>query len=369
MYVRGLFEDGLEFRPQFKVVLVCNDEPVVPSEDLAFWKRARVLPHESVFDENCPKYQEEQFNAKRFPIDRRFWEKIPGLVQPFMWKLLRKYEETKGGIINVEPQKVLAATSRYRRANDKFKSFAEDIMVYKKGSYVTVSDAYSRYKEWLRDGSPGMKYPDKNHFKEQLSRYLCNDPNGKGWENFEMRDTDEPVNEEDKDTNGLGRFIEECTEESTSNIYLKEMYEAYCKWASKNGIGIGEENAFKSKFEIVENMVIRRTLKNRGEDAMNVAEKTAEISNSSVPPSSCSSFSINCLSSGSFTATDVASSSSTSCTGISSIFGIPEPPLICIGDHILREKIKKDSDILDETVAENESVTEDENESSDEEDN
>ena len=83
----------------------CNEEPMVPSEDLAFWKRARVLPHESVFDESYPESQDEQFEKKRFPMDKRFWERIPGMVQVFMWKLIRSYEETKGGIIKMDLRK------------------------------------------------------------------------------------------------------------------------------------------------------------------------------------------------------------------------------------------------------------------------
>jgi hypothetical protein len=61
---------------------------MVASEDLAFWKRARVLPHESVFDEKYPETEDEQFEKKLFPIDWRFSERIPGMVKAFIWKHL-----------------------------------------------------------------------------------------------------------------------------------------------------------------------------------------------------------------------------------------------------------------------------------------
>jgi phage/plasmid-associated DNA primase len=303
----------------------CNEEPMVPSEDFAFWKRARVLPHESVFDEIYPETQDEQFEKKRFPIDRRFWEKIPRMVQAFMWKLIRKYEETKGGVIKIEPQKVLSATSRYRRANDKYKSFTEEVMIYEKGKCVTVSEAYSRYKEWLREGFPGSRCPDKNHFQEQMSRYIGNDPTRKGcWQDHQMRETDEPVDE--KDSNGLNQFMEECTEESTSNTPLKDMYNAYLKWVAKKGIEAGEEAALKSKLEIINQMVVLRILK--GEERIEYNSNSSNNSNSSSgsPPSP-----LNCL---------------------NGAFKVSNPPFIIGGDSKLRTKMKDEMKVMEDNESE-----------------
>jgi intein/homing endonuclease/phage/plasmid-associated DNA primase len=308
----------------------CNEEPMVPSEDLAFWKRARVLPHESVFDESYPESQDEQFEKKIFPIDKRFWEKIPGMVQAFMWKLIRKYEETKGGVIKIEPQKVLSATSRYRRANDRYKSFAEEVMVYDKGTYVTIADAYSRFKEWLREGFPGIRAPDKNHFKEQLSRYLGSDPTGRGWENYKLRELDEPA--DDKDVNGINRFIEECTEESISNSPFRDMYDNYCKWCAKKGVEIGDEAAIKSKLEIIGQMVVRRALKDRNRQE----QDNNNSSNSSSPPNPLGY--------------------------LDGTFRISDPPLIVNGDPKLRSKMKKEMSIVDDNVSEEDDSSDEEEE-------
>ena len=55
-----------------KSFLYINDEPAVSSEDIAFWKRTRVLPHESVFNDVYPETETEQFRQKRFPINQNF---------------------------------------------------------------------------------------------------------------------------------------------------------------------------------------------------------------------------------------------------------------------------------------------------------
>ena len=46
-FARGLYKEGSEITPMFKLVLICNDPPQVPYSDKATWDRIRVLPFES----------------------------------------------------------------------------------------------------------------------------------------------------------------------------------------------------------------------------------------------------------------------------------------------------------------------------------
>ena len=98
MYARGLFEEGTEFLPMFKVILVCNDEPAVSSEDIALWKRTSST--NKLINDVYPETETEQFRQKRFPIDRNFSRRIDGMKQAFMYKIIKRYikktDETSG---------------------------------------------------------------------------------------------------------------------------------------------------------------------------------------------------------------------------------------------------------------------------------
>ena len=66
-FARGLYKEGSEITPMFKLVLICNDPPQVPYSDKATWDRIRVLPFESTFCNDAPASFEEQLKEKRFP--------------------------------------------------------------------------------------------------------------------------------------------------------------------------------------------------------------------------------------------------------------------------------------------------------------
>ena len=46
---RGLHKDPIEFKPQFKLVLLCNELPKVPPNDEATWRRMEVVEFKSKF--------------------------------------------------------------------------------------------------------------------------------------------------------------------------------------------------------------------------------------------------------------------------------------------------------------------------------
>jgi P4 family phage/plasmid primase-like protien len=93
----GLFEKNhREIEPMFKLVIICNNMPLISDSDKGVWKRICVIPFESTFTENAPETWEEQMEQKCFPKDSRFAEKIPSMIQAFAWVLLnhRKKKST-----------------------------------------------------------------------------------------------------------------------------------------------------------------------------------------------------------------------------------------------------------------------------------
>jgi len=162
-YARGLFQNGAEIEPMFKLVVICNDPPSIPYSDKATWNRIRVVPFESTFVNNAPITVEEQLLQKRFPKDPYFMEKIPDMIKPFAWVLLN---HRKKGYKLVEPEKVTMATELYRKKNDLYRQFIDERIVDEPDSKVSIDEIYVGFKEWFKDSHPGQTIPPKSDVKE-----------------------------------------------------------------------------------------------------------------------------------------------------------------------------------------------------------
>ena len=64
---RGLHKDPIEFKPQFKMHLLCNDIPYVPPNDSGTARRMEIIPFKSKF---CDKPDPE--NHYEFPLIKKF---------------------------------------------------------------------------------------------------------------------------------------------------------------------------------------------------------------------------------------------------------------------------------------------------------
>lgn len=162
-YARGLFQNGMEIEPMFKLVVICNDPPSIPYSDKATWNRIRVVPFESTFVTNPPQSVEEQLLQKRFAKDPYFMEKIPDMIKPFAWVLLN---HRKKGYKFVEPEKVTMATELYRKKNDIYRQFIDEHITDDARNKITMDDIYVSFKDWHKDAQPGQQIPTKSEVKE-----------------------------------------------------------------------------------------------------------------------------------------------------------------------------------------------------------
>lgn len=181
-FARGLYKDGCEIQPMFKLVLVCNDPPKVPTNDRAAWNRIRVIPFESTFTDEPPETIEEQLAQKRFPKDKYFSKKIPKMAEAFAWYLLTHLRMRPAH--RPEPEKVRLATSMYQRKNDVFRQFIDETVVDEPTSSVRLNDIYDQFKDWFRDSVPHGSIPNKSEFRDYLTK-MWGDPRlggGVRWE-------------------------------------------------------------------------------------------------------------------------------------------------------------------------------------------
>ena len=166
-YARGLFKDGAEIEPMFKLVVICNDPPSIPYSDKATWNRIRVVPFEATFVNNAPDTFEEQLLQKRFPKDPYFMEKIPDMIKPFAWVLLN---HRKKGYKLVEPEKVTLATELYRKKNDVYRQYLDERVIQDEASKISIDEIYIGFKDWFKEAQPGQQIPTKPEVREYCTR-------------------------------------------------------------------------------------------------------------------------------------------------------------------------------------------------------
>lgn len=196
-WARDLFEKGKSTRevfPMFMLTFICNKLPKLKYSDKATWNRIRVIPFESTFvppGEPCPDTFEEQLRQKRFPMDKSFNEKVPGMVQAFAWYLLQWRQKIT---VRIEPDKVKEATAVYRRQNDIYRQFIEECIVEDNGS-LSLIEMYAQFKEWFKEGFPNMTLPIKNEVKEYFERLWGDADPGVRWSGYRIRTLQDDVDD------------------------------------------------------------------------------------------------------------------------------------------------------------------------------
>ena len=197
---RELYKNPVIFKPQFKLLLTCNDLPTIPSNDGGTWRRLRVLPFKSKFVDNPdPKDPLHQF--KKDPL---LCEKLnkDNIKEAFMSLLIHYYNTKykKGGL--VEPEEVVKYTKEYQKVSDKYSDFIDEHIIdidktndnpQEKNVKTKLCNIYCLFKEWYGDALPGEKAPPKKEFKEYfVQRYGKPLVGGGGyWNTIKLKNFDE----------------------------------------------------------------------------------------------------------------------------------------------------------------------------------
>lgn len=166
---RGLFKDPIEFKPQFKMIMTCNELPEVPSDDGGTWRRIRVVDFSSKFVE-----EPNPNNPKEFKMDTELGDKFDRWADMFMAMLIENHKQTDLRNLT-EPTEVKIATNTYKKNNDIFGQFVEEIYV-KDEDYplpLLLQNAFNEFKIWyLANVSKGKKVPDRQQLKLYMEKIM-----------------------------------------------------------------------------------------------------------------------------------------------------------------------------------------------------
>lgn len=192
---RGLNKDPIEFLPQFKMILCCNQRPKVPSDDNGSWRRIRMVEFTSRFVHDPDPNDPNQFKA-----DPELNSKMKNWGPAFLWILTEYYKKfKKNGYF--EPDEVLEATRSYQADQDAYADFVNDCLILEKGSNLGITEAYSVFADYARNN------PDLKTSKKLFERYMNarfgkyeRTQKGNSWKNVKLSSTNDNcfINPEDE---------------------------------------------------------------------------------------------------------------------------------------------------------------------------
>lgn len=161
---RALYGMPFRYKPQFKLVLVCNKLPYIPANDMGTWRRLRVTPWESKFIDGEPKKKNE------FKKDKTLQEKLKKWKQAFAWLLLNKYypDYKENGL--EEPSKVTQFTDNYKKDQDIFAAyFGENIEITGESRHrMPLQTAYEGFKNYFKNSGCGGQIPGRKELEEYV---------------------------------------------------------------------------------------------------------------------------------------------------------------------------------------------------------
>lgn len=184
LYARGLYREGTEFKPQFKMILTCNHLPAVPSDDGGTWRRIRVVRFESRFCDNP-----DPAKPNEFPIDTELSSRFDDWKEPFMSMLIEHYKKTVTSRIK-EPEEVMECTREYQRRNDIIADFLDGAVEKNDAGFLSIADAFVEFKAWLREEGVQDRSMRKSDFQNYIEKQYGKSVKKKlvkGWVGYRLK--------------------------------------------------------------------------------------------------------------------------------------------------------------------------------------
>ena len=161
---RALYNEPFEFKPQFKMVLCCNDKPELPPHDEGTWRRVKNTEFISKFT-----YDIAEDSVLDFKIDTELAERFEDWSEPFLSILIEYHKRYRREGIR-EPDEINEYTSEYRAQSNHFRDFTNDRIEHdplnKKG--MSIDKIYEIYRTWYR----GVNADEKPKKRKELQAYL-----------------------------------------------------------------------------------------------------------------------------------------------------------------------------------------------------
>ena len=180
---RGLYKEPYEFKPQFKMILACNELPEIPSQDGGVWRRLRVIEFSSKFCENP-----DPLKPNEFMMDLELSEKFERYAEYFISMLIERHKNINPNKIN-EPREVINATQKYKDNNDIIGQYVGDRIITDPEckEKIGITEIYNDFKMWgINNVSKGKKTPDRAQLRSYLEK-IYGVYHKDGWKGFKLK--------------------------------------------------------------------------------------------------------------------------------------------------------------------------------------
>ena len=167
--VRDLFKGSaemIEFKPQMKYFLTCNQLPAVPSNDDGTWRRLRVIQF-------CSKFTDTPTKPNEFMIDNTLKQKIEQWAPTFVSYLIHIYNtEYKLKTHLTDPNEVMAFTNQYKMENDFYTEFITEKIIVTNNSSDTIGrdNLWEEFRDWYKKAYDSKTNPKKSDFVKFMTK-------------------------------------------------------------------------------------------------------------------------------------------------------------------------------------------------------
>ena len=191
---RGLHKAPIEFKPQFKLIMVCNELPEI-TMDGGVERRLRVVAFYSRFV-----HEPNPNNKNEYLIDTQLNEKMAEWPELFMRILLEIYKDYKKNGMKV-PKEVKIATDKYKKDCDLVSQFICDMIEEDPKSSLMKTYLSNVFKMWYQQ-TGGKKLPrPKDLYKAMDKKFGAYKGKWKGIRIKEQEeDTSNNTNDSDSDS-------------------------------------------------------------------------------------------------------------------------------------------------------------------------
>lgn len=159
------------FRPQHLLMLLTNHKPRAGADDGALWARMLLIDFPLSFVDHPTAPNERLIDRT---LEERLLEEAPGILA---WLVNGCLQWQKQGL--KPPQKVLAATAEYRRAEDDLAEWLEECCLVNEHALMTAKVAYGSFHTWY-SSQVSEKVPSQKRFGEMLARRFRREKGGEG---------------------------------------------------------------------------------------------------------------------------------------------------------------------------------------------
>ena len=167
MTTRGLYKETTQFKPQFKINLMCNELPKLGGNDGGIWRRIEVVEYISKFTDDP---RPSPANPHQYKADEQLTKKLELWNVLFVIKLLDKYRK-----YNLEgtcpPKEIKDKTKSYRTSNDIIANWMDDDVI-ECDEFCSFDELYDAWERWCDDeGYMAKQRPEKREVKLELLKH------------------------------------------------------------------------------------------------------------------------------------------------------------------------------------------------------